>query len=165
MLITVRLSRSEHRTSKYYGVTIIIPNVTTHPIDCELTTIVYILLYFRAISLGNIGPPVRPQDALYTKCGAHEIQDSTRIHGFTDQNMAILGTVLHLRTVLILVIPSFNPYPANVKNMVAPSNASKWRMGFNSAFKGLMYVIKYSGIRNKVSSNKRKLYTSVCLRR
>ena len=30
-----------------------------------------------------------------------------------------------------------NPYPANVENMVAPTNASKWRMGFNSAFKGL----------------------------
>ena len=31
----------------------------------------------------------------------------------------------------------FNPYPANVENMVAPTNASKWRMGFNSAFEGL----------------------------
>ena len=30
----------------------------------------------------------------------------------------------------------FNPYPANVDNM-ASSYASKWRMGFNSAFKGL----------------------------
>ena len=31
----------------------------------------------------------------------------------------------------------FNPCPANVDNMAAPTNASKWRMGFNSAFKGL----------------------------
>jgi hypothetical protein len=31
----------------------------------------------------------------------------------------------------------FNPHPANVDNMAAPTNASKWRMGFNSAFKGL----------------------------
>ena len=30
-----------------------------------------------------------------------------------------------------------NPYPANVECMVAPTNASKWRMVFNSAFKGL----------------------------
>ena len=28
----------------------------------------------------------------------------------------------------------FNPYPANVENMVAPNNASRWQMGFNSAF-------------------------------
>jgi hypothetical protein len=34
-----------------------------------------------------------------------------------------------------------NPYPANVENMVAPTNASKWRMGFNSAFKGLNYTL------------------------
>ena len=32
---------------------------------------------------------------------------------------------------------NINPYPANVGNMVAPTNSSKWRMGFNSAFKGL----------------------------
>jgi hypothetical protein len=32
----------------------------------------------------------------------------------------------------------FNPYPANVDKMVAPAIASKWRMGFNSAFKGLI---------------------------
>ena len=32
----------------------------------------------------------------------------------------------------------FNPSPANVDNMIAPTNASKWRMGFNSAFKGLV---------------------------
>jgi hypothetical protein len=30
-----------------------------------------------------------------------------------------------------------NPYPTNVDNMVARTSASKWRMGFNSAFKGL----------------------------
>ena len=29
-----------------------------------------------------------------------------------------------------------NPYPANVENKVS-SYTSKWRMGFNSAFKGL----------------------------
>jgi hypothetical protein len=28
-----------------------------------------------------------------------------------------------------------NPYPANVDNMVALTNASKWRMGFNSALR------------------------------
>jgi len=28
----------------------------------------------------------------------------------------------------------FNPYPANVENMVAPNNASRWQMGFNMAF-------------------------------
>ena len=28
----------------------------------------------------------------------------------------------------------FNLYPANVDNMAAPTNASKWRMGFNSVF-------------------------------
>jgi hypothetical protein len=32
----------------------------------------------------------------------------------------------------------FNPYPANVEKMVPPNNASKWQMGFNSAFKGLI---------------------------
>jgi hypothetical protein len=38
----------------------------------------------------------------------------------------------------VTAITSFvNPYPANVENMVAPTNASKWRMVFNSAFKGL----------------------------
>ena len=31
----------------------------------------------------------------------------------------------------------FNPYPANVENMVSSYNASKWQMGFNLAFKGL----------------------------
>jgi hypothetical protein len=30
-----------------------------------------------------------------------------------------------------------NPYLANVENMVNPNNSSKWKMGFNSAFKGL----------------------------
>ena len=30
--------------------------------------------------------------------------------------------------------PIFNPYPANVENMVSPNNASKWQVGFNSAF-------------------------------
>jgi hypothetical protein len=36
------------------------------------------------------------------------------------------------------------PYPANMENMVSSyqSNASKWQMGFNSAFKGLIYTIK-----------------------
>ena len=36
-------------------------------------------------------------------------------------------------------IRNFNPYPANVEDIVAPTNASKWRMGFNLAFKGLIY--------------------------
>jgi len=31
----------------------------------------------------------------------------------------------------------FNPYPANVENMVSSNNASRWQIGFNSAFKGL----------------------------
>jgi hypothetical protein len=31
-----------------------------------------------------------------------------------------------------------NPYPANVENKVISYNASKWQMGFNSAFKGLI---------------------------
>jgi len=31
----------------------------------------------------------------------------------------------------------FNPYPANVDNVVSSNNASKWNVGFNSAFKGL----------------------------
>jgi len=30
----------------------------------------------------------------------------------------------------------FNPYPANVENMVTSNNVSKWQMGFNSALKG-----------------------------
>jgi hypothetical protein len=34
----------------------------------------------------------------------------------------------------------FNPLPANVENMVIPNNASKGQMGFNSAFKGLVFV-------------------------
>jgi hypothetical protein len=32
---------------------------------------------------------------------------------------------------------AFNPYPANVENMVSSKNASRWQMGFNSAFKVL----------------------------
>jgi len=36
----------------------------------------------------------------------------------------------------------FNPLPANVENMVSPNNASKVRMGFNSAFKGLNAYMK-----------------------
>jgi len=35
------------------------------------------------------------------------------------------------------MIQDFNPYPANVENMVTPNNASEWQMGFNAAFKGL----------------------------
>jgi len=34
----------------------------------------------------------------------------------------------------------FNPYPASVGNVVSSNNASKWQMGFNSAFKGLTVV-------------------------
>ena len=37
----------------------------------------------------------------------------------------------------VTYIRNFNPSSANVHNMVAPTNASKWQMGFNSAFKGL----------------------------
>jgi len=33
----------------------------------------------------------------------------------------------------------FNPYPANVENMVSSYNASKWQMGLNWAFKGLIW--------------------------
>jgi hypothetical protein len=40
-------------------------------------------------------------------------------------------------TVAFSGIQAFNLYPANVENMVGPTNASKWRMGFNSAFKEL----------------------------
>jgi hypothetical protein len=29
----------------------------------------------------------------------------------------------------------FNPYPANVENMVSSYNASKWQMGFNENLK------------------------------
>jgi hypothetical protein len=32
---------------------------------------------------------------------------------------------------------AINPSSANVDKMVAPANASKWQMGFNSAFKEL----------------------------
>ena len=32
----------------------------------------------------------------------------------------------------------FNPYPANVENKVSYYNASRWQMGFNLAFKGLI---------------------------
>jgi hypothetical protein len=32
----------------------------------------------------------------------------------------------------------FNHYHANMVNMGDPTNASKWLMGFNSAFKGLI---------------------------
>ena len=42
-------------------------------------------------------------------------------------------------------VAEFNPYPANVDNMVSSTNASKWRMGFNSAFKGLKYFNKQKG--------------------
>jgi hypothetical protein len=31
-----------------------------------------------------------------------------------------------------------NPYPANVENKVSSYNASKWQMGFNLEFKGLI---------------------------
>ena len=37
-------------------------------------------------------------------------------------------------------IIEINPYPANVDNMANSYQSSKWRMGFNSAFKGLMLV-------------------------
>jgi len=58
--------------------------------------------------LCNIGLPVRLQGALYTKCAAYEIQDSTRLDDVTNQNTAFFGAVLRLRIMLVLVIPSFN---------------------------------------------------------
>ena len=39
------------------------------------------------------------------------------------------------------MVHNINPYPANVENMVSSYNASRWQMGFNSAFKGLK--VKY----------------------
>ena len=33
----------------------------------------------------------------------------------------------------------FNPYTANVENMVSSNYARKWQMGFNSAFEGLTF--------------------------
>jgi len=33
-----------------------------------------------------------------------------------------------------LTLQVVNPYPANVENMVSSNNASRWQMGFNSAF-------------------------------
>ena len=35
------------------------------------------------------------------------------------------------------LLDDLNPYPANVEHMVTPNNASRWQMGFNSAFRGL----------------------------
>ena len=29
---------------------------------------------------------------------------------------------------------AFNPYPANVENIVTSNNVSRWQMGFHSAF-------------------------------
>ena len=48
----------------------------------------------------------------------------------TDLQILLLEIISH-------DIKVFNPYPANVENMVAPNNISKWQMGFNSAFKVL----------------------------
>jgi len=47
----VLFSPPEPRTTKFYGVTVTIPNVTARPIDCRLTMIVYKLLYFRSMPL------------------------------------------------------------------------------------------------------------------
>ena len=44
----------------------------------------------------------------------------------------------------------FNPYPANVENMVSPNNASKWQMGFNLAYKGLIFR-EYMGVKIRFS--------------
>ena len=41
------------------------------------------------------------------------------------------------RPAIFVSTSMFKPYPANVDNMATSTNASKWRMGFNSAFKGL----------------------------
>jgi hypothetical protein len=46
-------------------------------------------------------------------------------------------TITPIHYILIPSVFIFNPYPANVENRVS-SYASKWQMGFNSAFKGLM---------------------------
>jgi len=35
-------------------------------------------------------------------------------------------------------VSDINPLPANVENMVSSENASRWQMGFNLAFKGLI---------------------------
>jgi hypothetical protein len=45
--------------------------------------------------------------------------------------------VVH-KTVGYAVGEQFNPYPANVENIVrAPNNARKWQLQSNTAFKGL----------------------------
>jgi hypothetical protein len=36
-----------------------------------------------------------------------------------------------------MLVLLLNLYPANVENMVRTNNASRWQMGFNSAFEGL----------------------------
>jgi len=81
------------------------PKLTARTIGCGMTTIVHKLLYFRSMPLGNIGLSVWLQGALYTKCGAYEVRDNTRLDDVTNQNMAFFGTVLHLRTMLVFVIP------------------------------------------------------------
>jgi len=35
-------------------------------------------------------------------------------------------------------LKKFNPYHANVENMVSSYNARRWQMGYNSAVKGIM---------------------------
>ena len=64
----------------------------------------------------------------------------------TDEDVQMLHLTLILMTWTIWRAPTnaskwrmgFNHYPANVDNMASSTNASKWRMGFNSAFKDLI---------------------------
>jgi hypothetical protein len=46
---------------------------------------------------------------------------------------------------IFISIHILNSYPGNVDKMVGSYNASKWRMGFNSAFKGLTAIIDATG--------------------
>jgi hypothetical protein len=43
-----------------------------------------------------------------------------------------------ISTHIFLHVTVLNPYSANMENMVSSNNASKWLMGFNSAFEGLI---------------------------
>ena len=49
----------------------------------------------------------------------------------------VAGRNLLSSSLLSLKYKQITPYPAYVDNMAAPTNTSKWRMGFNSEFKGL----------------------------
>jgi len=47
----------------------------------------------------------------------------------------------------------FNPYPANVENMVSSYNASRYNVEFNSAFKELNYRICELSLLDNVHRN------------